>query len=333
MIIGRDDEFRGTITALYWQELGRAPDPGGMASWLDHCRNGMTGAQLQQLLYDSPEGVAYRARPRVAEVPAIIGRDFVNAHGQRVVLNGCDGFMDFRLFRDGVDLAPFFRESVELGFGMRRVFFQGAKSQNQVMDLSPREPGYYDDVPRYVQAANDAGLLVLATIGVDNQIIGMGYDHWARMWDIFRGHGVIPSGGNEASKNGFDRALIPDPRMPAWSRGSEQADGLPMQGATVLEFHPRRDLWTSLRDAVASPVQIHEILGWNQPLLIDEPPKMGTNGSAPKYADPGLCRRFAQHYSAECAGAVFHNWFGQRGMLMSDQTKRCAEAWTKGMQI
>ena len=45
MITGRDDEFRATITFFYRQELGRDPDPGGMASHLDFARNGGTGEQ------------------------------------------------------------------------------------------------------------------------------------------------------------------------------------------------------------------------------------------------------------------------------------------------
>jgi len=59
---------------------------------------------------------------------------------------------------------------------------------------------------------------------------------------------------------------------------------------------------------------------------------MGTNGSG-GFEQPAMARRYAQHLSAECAGAVFHNFFTQRGLLMDGPTRACAEAWQAGMTL
>lgn len=63
-IRGRDPEFVDTVTFYYRQELGRDPDPGGLASYVHAAQYGWTGEQIQQALHDSPEAVAYRARPK-----------------------------------------------------------------------------------------------------------------------------------------------------------------------------------------------------------------------------------------------------------------------------
>ncbi len=263
------------------------------------------------------------------------GRYFVNAHGQRTMLVGQDAFMDFRLFLDGGEAAllPLFAEGQALGFNFRRVFFMGAKSQNTIMDLHPHEAGYYDAVRPSVDLANAHGFIVLATIGVDNQVIGMGYDHWSQMADRLRGSATIYSGGNEASKNGFDRAKVPDPQMPWWSRGSGQGNELPAVPATTMEFHPIRQMPTALRDTVASPTEIYDVQHFPEvPLIIDEPPRFGTDGSGVEYLDPDLAWRFARHYATECAAAVFHARAGQTGVLMDAVTRACAEAWVLGMR-
>lgn len=336
MITDRDAEFIATIRFYYDRELGRLPEPEGLAGWLAQCRNGLTGEQMQQAIHDSPEAVAYRNRSLVPHLE-VRGKDFVDATGTRTVFRGTDAFCAYREYRNGVDLTPFFQESKDLNFNLWRVFFMGSIAQNQVLQLSPAEPGYYDGVRPFADLCNAKGIVLLATVFVDAQDIMPDVmdqaAHWSRMTGLLRGSVTILSGGNEWRKNGFNPGDLNDPGM-VWSRGSDLGDEAPYRPyGTVAEFHPRRDLPASLMDTVASPVFIYSTNGLTGPLIIDEPPRFGTNGSGPEYAAPALARRFAQHYSAECGAAVFHNYFGQHGLLMDAGTRACAVEWQKGMAI
>lgn len=281
-----------------------------------------------------PGTVTYGLAAASASGLATEGR-YITVQGKRAPFVGVDAFLDFRMFLDGRDLTAFFTEAVNLGFNGRRVWFMGAQSQNTVMQLDPREPAFYGRVRAYVSAANAAGLIIFGDIYVDNQVIGMGYDHSARMADLVRGTDFIFSGGNEASKNGFERVKVPNPRMPLWTAGSEQQNGLPevSTGASVMTFHGVRQWPTSIRDAVASPTEIYDVKGFpNIPLIFDEMVKMGPDGSD-RCDDPEVCFRFGRHWGAEAAGAVFHNFRAQRGQLLTDADKRCADGFVRGMRL
>lgn len=263
------------------------------------------------------------------------GIDCVDAAGTRTVLNGTDAFCAFRQFRDQgpAGLMPFVQESHELGFSLWRVFMQGSKAQNNVLQLDPHESGYYDDVRPFADHLNAHGIILLATIYVDEQDVHAGGGHWLEMANRLRGSSTLLSGGNEWKKNGFDPGTLADPNM-LWSRGSDLSDVMPfVPYGSFAEFHPRRDMPKAILDSVASPVEIYTTGGLNRPLIIDEPPKFGTSGSGPEYADPRTAYRFARHYATECAGAVFHNFYGQRGQLMDGPTRACANAWTAGMRL
>jgi hypothetical protein len=267
------------------------------------------------------------------------GIDCVDAAGNRTVLNGTDAFCAFRQFRDQGPggLMPFVEESHELGFTMWRVFMQGSKAQNTVLQLDPHESGYYDDVRPFADYLNSQGLILLATVYVDEHDIHAGGGHWLEMANRLRGSSTLLSGGNEWKKNGFDPGTLADPNM-LWSRGSDLSDVAPfVPYGAFAEFHPRRDLPASIMDTVASPVFIYGQApgqgGLTHPLIIDEPPKFGTSGSSPEFTTPRMAYRFARHYATECAGACFHNFFGQRGMLMDTNTRACAQAWTRGMRL
>ncbi len=340
MITDRDPEFLGTITALYRDELGREPDPDGRASWLQWCREGdtarpdeaRTGERLRALLHDSPEGVAYRARPIPPPVPhlEVRGRDFVDADGQRLVLNGLDQFCAYDQFLRGGLNDVLFDESKVLGFNLWRVFLTGSVAQNGILELRPDRAAYYEGLRLFADLLNQHGIVLLATVYVDNQDIKAGPDHWHRVADALRGSVTLLSGGNQWSKNGFNPGDLTDPGM-LWSRGSDVGDAAPFQPhGSFAEFHPRRDLPAALMDTVASPVFIDKTL--SAPLVISEPPRMGSNGSGDAYTDPFLCWKFARHYATECAGAVFHNANSMRGQVMDATTRACAAAWSKGMR-
>lgn len=349
MITDRDDEFRGTITTLYREELGRDPDPDGLAAHLDFARHGGTGAQIRQALHNSPEGVAFRAKPPAPPpVPGrplyieISGSNFVHINGQRLVWCGVDQFTAYRLWLDGVSLDPLIQESLDLGFDLWRVFLMGSAPQNKIFTLSPHEGGFYDRLHDFATYLNAAGIVLNANVFVDAQDVlpnGLGhFDHWHHVADALRGTLTLLSGGNQYPKNGFDPFSLTDPGL-VWSRGSSTADPPVYEpkprGASFCEFHPRRDYPAMMMDTVASPVTIQTRDHVGEPLLITEPIGCAVPPYDPtkRSDDPRLFWRLARHYATECAGAVFHNDAGMRGDLMPAAIKDCAVAWVDGMII
>jgi len=265
----------------------------------------------------------------------IRGRYFVNPDGTRKPLVGTDAFLAYRQFLDGADLTPFFQESKDLGFNMWRVFFQGSKAQNGVLQLDPKEPGYYDKVRPFADLLNANGIALLATIGVDNQDIKSPVEHWGRMADLLRGSGTIFSFGNEWTKNGFAPGLIPPPQGILWSRGSDVQDQAPFKPTgPVMEFHPVRNYTTAMRDAVASPIELFEVQGYTAALLFDETGRMGSEDPSPtEFAQPAKVFEYARIAFTLCAGVVFHNRAGQSGRLMPEGTRACAKEFVRGSRL
>jgi hypothetical protein len=335
MILDRDPEFTGTITAIFQEETGRGPTPLEMHVYLTACRNGMTGDQLREIIHNYDEAKAYRERPILAALPPleVRGRDFI-INGARTVLRGVDQFVALRQVIDGADLTPLIQESKKLNVNCWRVFGMASSKQNGYYDLRPSEPTYYEAVSTLAHLLADNGIYLLLVAYADNQDVQAGLDHWLRLGEVC---GQVPttllSGGNEFSKNGFDPAGLTAPPL-VWSRGSNIGDQKPpaVNGATFAEFHPRRDFTKSLDDAVASATFL-AASGYNVPLVIDEPPRMGTDGSGAVYADPFVCWQFGRIYSATTAGAVFHSRSGQKGQLMDEATYSCAEAFLRGLTV
>jgi hypothetical protein len=327
MITDRDPEFIATITVIYREELGRDPDPGGLATWLSLAQAGWTGDQIRAAIHDSPEAVAYRNRPKPLPLP-----DLSDAGAfWRTRLNGTDQFCALRRFLDGQDVLPLIRESLDLRFNVWRIFGQGSIAQNGLLELRPQTTrDYYTSVAALSGFLNQHGIIPLWTIYADNQDVGLGVDHWVHFTEAVAPYTVLVSGGNEWSKNGFDPQSLPTPPLPWWSRGSDIGDAAPPipNGATFSEFHPRRDLPKSLDDAVASATWLRG-RGYGK-LIADEPPRMGRDGSAPEYADPQVCWQFGRLYATEWAGAVFHSRSGQTSTLMDDVTRACATQWSRG---
>ena len=342
-IPGRDEEFKGTITALYWQELDRAPDPGGMAAYLQAAQYGATGEDIRDCLHDSEEGRAKRARPVVPPAPhlEVRGNDFVDATGKRISLCGCDGFLDFRMWLNKSEaLEGLLQESRRYGFVVRRVFLQGSIAQNTVMDLWPqREDRYYEALASFVAYENAHGIIPLLTVNVDSQDVMPHLPdrltHWRMVTDALRGRGsYLLSYGNEAFKNGFNGIEATDPGDGViWSRGSGQMDEtiLP-RGATAAEIHPVRGEDRTQMDAVASPFTMRSrgcgMLWMDEPLGFASEREPGRRSN-----DPALAWALGRLYATYWALAIFHNSQGQRGQLMESVTATCAEAWVKGLNV
>jgi hypothetical protein len=279
--------------------------------------------------------------PPPGQLPSLrtSGRDFVTPDGKREVLIGTDEFLAFRHWLSGADLAPFFAESRELGFNLWRVFFQGSKAQNGVLQLSPTEPGYYEHVRPFAELLNANGIVLLAVIGVDNQDIQSPPEHWTRMYREFDGLKVIASKANEWGKNlaGLRPDQLPNPTNGVlWSQGSGLQDEAPFRPTgPVMEFHPVRNYTTTMRDAVASAIELFEVQNYgNVRLLYDEPGRMGDIDPSPaEFANPKHCWEYARIATSLAAGIVFHNRNGQSGQLMSEGTKACAREFVRGARI
>jgi len=273
-------------------------------------------------------------KPPVQTGPITIsGTNFIR-DGKRFVFTGLDYFSALRHVIDGRDIGPMIQESRTIGFNLWRVFMMGSANQNGFLNLFPQnEPTYHDSVIKLCETLNSNGITLLSTCYVDNQDVKLGSSFWTDLNSILQSYSVLSSGGNEWSKNGFYPGDLSTAVATTWSRGSDVGDVAPFKPYGLFaEFHPRRDYPKSLDDSVASSTFIQYNLGCNVPLIIDEPPRMGWDGSGDVYWDPNIVWKFARNYATMCGGAVFHNRKTMDGNLMDDLTKECAIAWTEGMK-
>lgn len=261
-----------------------------------------------------------------------------NAQNQRISLCGYDAFTAIRMLLDGKDIQPFIDESLRYGFNLWRVFGMASANQNGYYSLSPNEPGYYDAIRQLVQRLSNVGIYYLHTTYADCQDVGFDTSVWLQVADVLRPYqeAVFLSGGNEWSKNYWNPQALTNPNVKWWSRGSDIGDAEPpLPNGSFVEFHPRRDYPKALDDTIASQtwLQYHDHM--NVPLIIDEPPRCGEDGSGPEYADPGIVWRFARSYSGGCAGAVLHMRPGQKGALIEPGSLNdtIATAWQQGMRL
>lgn len=274
------------------------------------------------------------------------GYDFVDAQGQRIVFPGCDAFMALRQFKDGGSnaLQPFFEQSMRLGFKVWRVWSQGSKAQNQVLDLSPKESGYYETVPAFIDCCNKiGGIIPLITAWVDNQDLGTDIDHFGRLVSAGSGGGrmALWSAFNQWTKNQkrdanghyiFTPWDVPTPSGGViWSRGSDTDDvQTAPKGAPASELHATRNSFDrALMDATASPPNMRSVSGGGMVWMTEGNPFGDGDGYTEKQAwQLGRC-----YSGGDWALAVFHDRQSQRGLLMHDDTARCGAAWVKGTML
>lgn len=270
----------------------------------------------------------------IVPLPSITlgGNDFF-INEKRTSLAGCDMFMAYRQWLDGgADaLAPFIAETKELGFLIWRVFLQGSKSQNQVLELVPaNEPNWKAQLRPFVTHCNSNGIIPLLTLCVDNQVIKSDLVIlWNTLHLELKGLSYLASFGNELDKNGGNPNDCPNPGPGVWwSRGSRTQDAFyPPNGATAAEFHPVRNLeeGRTQMDAVASVFYMRNHgcgmlwLDESFPFDNDTPPHYGFE--------------LARLYSTYWAVVIFHNRQGQRGQLLGPGTKEVAKYFMRGMKL
>lgn len=264
------------------------------------------------------------------------GNDFVDATGNRIVLPGIDAFPALRFWRDGGPdaLKALIDESVRLGFKVWRIWSQGSKKQNNFLDLSPTEAGYYDSISPFTDHLNKNGLIPLLTAYVDNQDVKSPVTHWTDLTSRGKGKQALWSGFNQWSKNksDFDPWALPAPYSGAiWSRGSDTDDVMTApKGAAASELHATRiSFERALMDATASPPTMRKPENGSGMVWMTEGNPFGDS----KGYSENQAWKLGRGYSIEWALAVFHNRQSQFGQLMNADTSRCAAQWVKGLTL
>jgi len=328
------------------RKLERRPkgDLGGWGGWWRISEDGKVAAISDELATVRLDVEGYTPPPAVKPLHLEQrGNEFVDASGNRIVLAGVDMFPALRFFKDGGPeaLKPFFAESARLGFQVWRVWSQGSKRQNNFLDLSPKEAGYYDAIRPFADLCNANGIAPLLTGYVDNQDVQSPLGHWSELGKRLVGSKTLLSGFNQWTKNQqkdssgnyvFKPQDLPSPGAGLiWSRGSDVDDVMTHpKGAPAGELHATRQSFDrALMDATASPPTMRKPEnGYGMCWMTEGNPFGDSNGYSEQQA---WC--LGRGYSILWALAVFHNRQSQFGQLMTEPTAKCAAAWVKGMQL
>ena len=347
LITGRDDEFRGTITALYREELGRDPDPVGMAEFLQHAREGMTGEQIRRALHDSPEGVAYRNRPKVPPTPRlhVEGLQFITETGAVWLMAFVSSFRLYERFLRGEDIRPVLQETREVGANGVRVFGAFDFGSPDVQRLYPREHGdYYDRLPEFFAQLAAFGLYAQFTAFADTQRSVPGVPaqlaHWSAVCNVCRDvPNVLLERVNEANQhdNRVD-ANLPKPDGITASFGSNGAGADPPGPFwDYADLHSERpsDLPKLLQSTTTVAFAIHgtgaAFRGTGRATVVSEPIGFADVAAAGRrVADPSI----AYLLGLGCrwgAGGTAHSDNGVQSVVLSPTQRACVEQFLKGV--
>jgi hypothetical protein len=346
MIEGRDDEFRGTIAALYQQELGRDPEPAGLAAWLDACRHGLTGAQLWQSIHDSAEGVAYRARPVVPPTPRVHvdGLGFVTDDGQPFTMAFVSSFRLYERFLRGEDITPILQETKDVGANGVRVFGAFDFGSPDVQRLYPSEhPDYYDRLGPFFALLASFGLYAQFTVFADTQrtVPSLGYqrDHWGFVCAALQGvPNVLLERVNEADAH--ENRVDADVRKPDGICASFGSNGAgnnpPAPFWDYADLHSERpgDLPKLVQSTTTLAFAIHGFTGFSgtqRATVASEPIGFADGAIAGKrVADPAV----AYLLGLGCrwgAGGTAHSDCGVQSVRLSPVQRACVEAFLRGV--
>jgi hypothetical protein len=345
-ITGRDEEFKQTITALYQRQLGRDPDPAGLAAWLAHLRNGMTGDELDQMLHDSGEAMTYRTKPKPKTLPRlkVEGLRFVTETGEPWIWAMTDGFRDYDRFLLGEDIRPLLEESRALGANGRRVFGMA----DSFMHLYPFEHhDYYGRLPEFLALNGEYGQYVQFCVFADTQIILPHLTdqaaHYLAVCDALQ---PCPNAliqlvnENSAHRNGIDlrrfdqpHGLLAsigsngtgeDPPLPAWDYsdlGSERRGDFALSTTTVyFATHG----YAGEKGARGYP-------GTQRPTVVSESPGFA------EFPEPGRRTNdpaIAYFMGLGCrwgAGGTAHSSAGIQSDLLPPTTKACVRHFLRGV--
>lgn len=357
MITDRDEEFRNTITFFYRQELGREPDPNGLESWLGQLRGGMTGAQLQEALRDSAEGVAYRSKPPAPIVaPAaaverlhVEGLGFVTESSKPWTMAFITGFRDYERFLNGEDIEPLLVETTALGGNGRRVFGAFDFGSPNVQRLYPREHGdYYDRLQEFCNLFAKHGLWVEFVVFADTarSVPGVAAQlvHWAALCDQLREcSNVLLERVNENDQhdNRVDAAL-PKPVGICSSFGSNGGGNDPpgpFWDYACLHSERRGDFalsTTTVNFSVKGYVgenAAKSFGGTQRCTVVCEPPGIAdANVGGRRTADPRVCYQMGVGCATWGAGGTAHSECGVMSVLHTPVQAECVRQFLAGVK-
>ena len=351
-ITDRDDEFIQTITFYYRQELGRDPDPGGLANWLEHLRNGLTGPQLEQALHDSPEAVAFRARPPIPKTPRVHveGLRFITEDGEPWVMAFATSFRAYERFLRGEDLRPHLQELAELGANGIRVLGAFDFGSPAAQRLYPAEHAdYYDGLPAFFELLREVGLYAEFCVFADTKrsVPGKGNQltHWNRVCGVLQ---PIPNvlvervNENNQHENGVD-AVLPKPNGMVSSFGSNGGGNDPPG-----PFWDFADLHSERRgDFALSTTTVHFAIngyqgeggspgfpGTKRATVVSEPPGIGdTSVPGRRTNDPRICYQMGVGCSTWGAGGTAHSDCGVQSILLTPVQKECVRQFLIGVKV
>jgi hypothetical protein len=354
IITDRDEEFRGTIRALYLEELGREPEPAVFtdASWLGNLRRGMTGEQMRQLLHDSPEGVAYRARPKVPPTPRlhVEGLGFVTETGEPFTMAFVSSFRLYERFLNGEDITSILQETKDVGANGLRVFGAFDFGSPQTQRLYPFERAdYYQRLPEFFAQLAGVGLYAQFTAFADTlRSVPGGPSAQAAHWDALSQQlRDVPNvllervNENDSHDNHVD-ATLPKPDGICASGGSNGAGNDPPR-----PFWDYADLHSERRgDFALSTTTVHfaingygnltdtpgNFAGTRRATVVSEPPGFAdTLQPGRRTNDP----RIAFLMGRGCgwgAGGTAHSDNGVQSVPLSPIQRACVEQFIRGVR-
>lgn len=266
---------------------------------------------------------------------------FLRADGSQFDWCGWISFMLFYKSLDGFVMEPYLddciivSEQVVVTLMMARF----------IEDRDPRRYGdrFYQHIKPFARALAAKNLYWMPIVGADQQVIQLDFQyHLNRCAEQFDGEdNVLPSLGNENSKNGIDpsKYIIPNGSN-LWSLGSEVGDTPPYRpGKHWKEWHPHRD-WPKVLFGNDDAWYVKEgidasgaILDRPMPCIVTEPIGFWDREvPGRRSSDPNLARVIGGTARYFARGVNFMSEEGLHSDYWTPNTKLCATKMFQAMR-
>lgn len=269
------------------------------------------------------EGPVLVLQSKVQELH-INGDQFLTLDGTNYNWKGHIDWMLYKRSLDGVAIEPLLAQRFAAGSRCVATLMEA----HYIERFYPSDYGqrYYDHIGPFAEALKSAGFYWQPVCYADEQVVKSGHDFVYRLAERFANHyWILPSLGNEWSKNGFNPGDFSRPNTNnLWSRGSNVGDEAPWYPSwDWKEWHPRRD-WPKVLFGNDDMWYVKEgvnsdgvVLDKRAPTIASEPIGFWTyNVPNRRSNDPNLARVIG--------GTSIY--FGRGANFMSEQGLRC-EPW------
>jgi len=276
----------------------------------------------------------------------VIERDRFLRESDRSQFDWC-GHIDFMLFfrsLDGHSLEDHIaeRKIVEEQVVVTLMMSHYIEHHNPIDDYGER---FFQHIKPFARALRDLNCYWMPIVFADAQVIMPAVStqvyFLARCANEFAGEdNVLPSLGNELSKNGINPANFSRPEGNYWSRGSEVSDTAPYRpGWDWKEWHPRRD-WPKILFGNDDAWYVKEgidsgfnVLDRAMPCIITEPIGFWDRDIPNRRSsDPNLARVIGGTARYFARGVNFHSEEGLKSQPWTPNTKQCCEVMFKAMR-